>query len=106
MTTPRRRRLLQFSMRTMMSIVTVIAVLVGHAGRPLYDSYRRWREQNKVLDSLAQVEFSLIPFPDDEPMGYPDAARWQELDLRRRKWLEFKSAAPASAALAAQADRP
>ena len=39
-----------------------------------------------VLDALFQSELADIPFPDDQPIVYPDAAVWEELTLRRKKF--------------------
>ncbi len=35
---------------------------------------------------MATVETALIPFPDDQPVVYPDAAVWEELTERRKKY--------------------
>ena len=39
-----------------------------------------------VVDTLATVETSMMPFPDDQPVVYPDAAVWEELTARRKKY--------------------
>ena len=39
-----------------------------------------------VLDTLYQSELASIPFPDDQPIVYPDASVWEELTLRRKKY--------------------
>jgi hypothetical protein len=52
----------------------------------------RVARQKGVVDTLAQVEFSHVPFPDDQPIVYPDASVWEELSLRRKKWKDFASA--------------
>jgi hypothetical protein len=38
-----------------------------------------------VTASLADVEKSLMPFPDDTPIVYPSAQVWQELTARRKE---------------------
>jgi len=41
----------------------------------------RW---NAFFDALYQTELSHIPFPDNPPIVYPDAAYWEELTNRRK----------------------
>ena len=63
-------------------------------------SWRRWKRawwattrtswqlridrQKGVVDTLFQVEKSQIPFPDDQPIVYPDAEWWQQMTVRRK----------------------
>jgi hypothetical protein len=56
------------------------------------DLHTRVARQKGVVDSLAQVELALVPFVDDQPIVYPDAAIWEELTQRRKKWKDFASA--------------
>ena len=43
----------------------------------------RVQRQKAVIDTLYQCERSLMPFPDDPPIVYPDAEVWKELTARR-----------------------
>ncbi len=43
----------------------------------------RVEREKGVIDTLMQVEKSLVPFPDDPPIVYPDAELWQQLTARR-----------------------
>ena len=75
------------------SSIAVSSVLVTRT-TPLYGTspHDGVARQKGVVDSLAQVEFSHVPFPDDQPIVYPDAGVWEELSLRRKKWKDFASA--------------
>lgn len=42
-------------------------------------SAERAARQANFLRAMEQVELADIPFPDESPRGYPDAARWAEL---------------------------
>ena len=44
---------------------------------------RRWVG---ALDTLASVERSQIPFPDEPPIVYPDAEWWQDMSQRRKEF--------------------
>ena len=46
----------------------------------------RDRRHRMYVESLSQVEESLIPFPDEPPLVYPDAEVWEELTNRRAKY--------------------
>ena len=39
----------------------------------------------------------MMPFPDDQPVVYPDAAAWEELTIRRKKYTytDLKTVGPA-----------
>ncbi|MGD9648158.1 MAG: hypothetical protein AB7U73_20780, partial [Pirellulales bacterium] len=39
-----------------------------------------------ALDTLASVERSHIPFPDEPPIVYPDAEWWQDMSQRRKEF--------------------
>ena len=73
--------------------VSVAAVLDARTTRYVEQAHTTNTTRRKgVVDSLAQVEFSHVPFPDDQPIVYPDAAVWEELSMRRKKWKDFASA--------------
>ena len=73
--------------------ISVAAVLDSRTTRYVQqDKMTRAARRKGVVDSLAQVEFSHVPFPDDQPIVYPDAAVWEELSMRRKKWKDFASA--------------
>ena len=61
-----------------------------------------------VVDTLASVEVSFIPFPDDQPIVYPDAAVWEELTLRRQKYrsTDLKKFSPAEKKIKKALDTP
>ena len=67
-----------------------LAESVTTAGRMQRGYYQlvevqRLRRKN-FLETLYQVEHSHIPFPDEPPIIYPPAERWEELTLRRKKY--------------------
>ncbi len=71
----------------------VSAVLNARTTRYTKESLvTRVARQKGVVDTLAQVELAHVPFPDDQPIVYPDAQVWEELSLRRKKWKDFASA--------------
>ncbi|WP_261365093.1 VWA domain-containing protein [Anatilimnocola floriformis] len=68
----------------------LLAESVTTAGRMQRGYYQlaevqRLRRKN-FLEALYQVEHSHIPFPDEPPIIYPPAERWEELTLRRKKY--------------------
>ena len=72
--------------------------LVAHAvGARAANMAQRNARSKAVVDTLASVEVSFIPFPDDQPVVYPDAAVWEELTLRRQKYrsVDLKKFTPA-----------
>src|SRR5207249_1612361 len=46
-----------------------------------------WRAREKaVLKTLYQVELALVPFPDEPPIVYMPADKWEDLAIRRQKY--------------------
>ena len=75
------------------STIAVSSVMVSRTTRYTAQALMaRVARQKGVVDALAQVEFSHVPFPDDQPIVYPDASVWEELSMRRKKWKDFASA--------------
>ena len=63
--------------------------LLAHVETPMVGNYEnfwqlRLERQKGVVDTLYQVEKSHIPFPDDQPIVYPDAEWWQQMTVRRK----------------------
>ncbi len=59
-----------------------------HFGRRVVDHYApdmtlRVRRQKGVVDKLHTIESSHVPFPNEPPLAYPDAERWEELTAGR-----------------------
>jgi hypothetical protein len=80
--------------------ITANASLVAHLSGAYADNVAyRMARQKGVIDTLRPVELALIPFPDDQPVVYPDAEVWQELTYRRPKYVykDLKRVAPAEA---------
>lgn len=50
-----------------------------------YEQIRFLRHRN-FLAALHQVEISLVPFPDEPPIVYPSAERWEEITRKRAKY--------------------
>lgn len=46
----------------------------------------RARRAAMFIETLAQAEESFMPFPDNEPMVFPDAERWREITRLREKY--------------------
>lgn len=62
-------------------------ITAGRMQRGYYQLVEVQRERRKnFLETLYQVEHSHIPFPDEPPIVYPPADRWEELTLRRKKY--------------------
>jgi len=59
-----------------------------------------------VVDSLYQVELSLVPTPDEPPILYPDPQVWQLLTERRKKYkaVDLTESNPSEAKIAAALD--
>jgi hypothetical protein len=77
---------------------SVIASAVATAGH-----LQRAVEQNTALrrlrwlgfyDTLYQSELSSIPFPDEPPIVYTSAERWEEITLSRKKYSQVDLAKP------------
>ena len=51
-----------------------------------YENFWQLRldRQKATVDTLFTVEKSHIPFPDDQPIVYPDAEWWQQMTVRRK----------------------
>ncbi len=78
--------------------IAASASLVAHAtGARMANLSQRLARQKAVIDTLAPVEVALIPFPDDQPVVYPDASSWEELTLRRKRYArtDLKQVGPA-----------
>ncbi|MEX0977614.1 MAG: STN domain-containing protein, partial [Pirellulales bacterium] len=76
------------------------ASLTAHmTGAHQADLALRMARQKAVVDTLATVEVSLMPFPDDQPVIYPPADVWEEIYYRRKKYAEsdLKAVSPAEA---------
>lgn len=59
--------------------------------------YLRDLRSDRFLETLTQVEFSHVPFPDEPPIRWPSAARWKWITENRRKWasVDLKDDSPA-----------
>ncbi|MDX1948383.1 MAG: hypothetical protein SFU86_23540, partial [Pirellulaceae bacterium] len=60
-------------------------------GAQLQQNSRRNREvwlakAKGFVDTLYQVELSQVPFPDEPPIVYPSAEKWEDLTIRRKKY--------------------
>ena len=51
----------------------------------------RMARQKGFVDAMYQVELSFMPFPDDQPIVYPDAKMWEEMTDLRKKWKKYAS---------------
>jgi hypothetical protein len=70
----------------------------------LSDRYARienieFNKQRGFWDSLAAVEDSSIPIPDNHEIVFPDAARWEALTARRAKYKRVDLRQPSEAEL-------
>ncbi len=78
--------------------IAASAGLVAHqVGAYMFNRELRSIRQKAVVDTLATVETSMVPFPDDQPVVYPDATVWEELTERRKKYTvtDLKTVGPA-----------
>ncbi|MHC4406138.1 MAG: VWA domain-containing protein, partial [Planctomycetota bacterium] len=64
-----------------------VPVLATHTSRMTgyYQDHMalRVKRQKAVVDTLQQVEYSHVPFPDEPPIVYPPAEVWERLSARR-----------------------
>ena len=77
-----------------------VAVTAPIVARTLhYDAqnvrYRREMQRN-FMDALHLVDLAAIPFVDEPPIHYPDAARWRDITKRREKYKSVDLANPGS----------
>jgi hypothetical protein len=56
-----------------------------------------YMKEKQFTDTLLQVELSHIPLPDEPPIIYPSAARWEEITARRKKYKSVDLVKPGSA---------
>ena len=78
--------------------ISASTALVAHAtGARVANLALRNARSKAVVDTLNTVEVAMIPFPDDQPVVFPDAAQWEELTLRRLKYrsVDLKKFTPA-----------
>jgi tetratricopeptide (TPR) repeat protein len=69
----------------------------------------RAERERQFYATLAQVEHSHIPFPDEPPIAYPDADTWQQLTARRKERyqaMDLASVKPAEKRILQQLDSP
>ena len=74
---------------------SIIASAVNAAGQlqrydAEFEQLRALRHRN-FLAALHQVEVALVPFPDEPPIVYPSAEKWEEIS--RSPWRSFRSSA-------------
>jgi hypothetical protein len=89
--------------------IAASAGLVAHAtGAYVLAMELRAARWKAVVDTLAAVETSHIPFPDDQPVVYPDAAVWEELTERRKRYtnVDLATVGPAEARIREQLAEP
>lgn len=66
---------------------TVAAIFDTEAAGQLDKAQRlRYQRNDKLLETLYQVELAHVPFPDEPPLLYPPAEVWKALTERRKKW--------------------
>ncbi len=58
---------------------------------PRTSPWSTWRVKRVSSSALYQTELSFIPFPDDQPIVYPDAQMWEEMSAMRKKWKDYAS---------------
>ncbi|MCA8987886.1 MAG: VWA domain-containing protein [Planctomycetaceae bacterium] len=67
--------------------VATQAQFTAEAAGQLEDArYLRALRADRFLETLTQVEFSHVPFPDEPPIRYPPAPVWKALTERRSIW--------------------
>lgn len=74
------------------------ARITSVASKQLEDSrYLRLLRADRFLETLSQVEFSHVAFPDEPPVRYPPAPVWKALTERRKIWasVDLKDDSPA-----------
>ena len=79
-------------------VATNATVVKAHLGTA-YDQQMQLRalKQQKFLDAMYDVSSSQVPFPDNEPIVYPDPEVWQDLTNRRQKYAQIDFAKTGSA---------
>ncbi len=74
------------------------AQFTAEAAGQLEDArYLRLLRADRFLETLTQVEFSHVAFPDEPPVRYPPAPVWKALTERRKIWasVDLKDDSPA-----------
>jgi len=80
------------------SAITEQALWWSVASKRLDEVWRLRKARAKgYLETLAQVEQSAIPMPDEPPILWPNAQVWRALSERRKKWasVDLKKSSPA-----------
>jgi hypothetical protein len=68
-------------------IATSASIEAHLIGARQADLVLRQARAKAVVETLGSVEVSMMPFPDDQPVVYPDAPVWQELTDRRKRYV-------------------
>jgi hypothetical protein len=72
--------------------IAVSAAKVSSMVRHTQDiAMTRMARQKGYVDTMYQSELAFVPFPDDQPIVYPDAAMWEEMTNVRKKWSKYAS---------------
>ena len=74
-----------------------VARFTSVAAKNLEDArYLRLLRADRFLETLTEVEFSHVAFPDEPPVRYPPAPVWKALTERRKKWasVDLKDDSP------------
>ena len=88
--------------------VGAATIFTAEAAGQLDKAYRmRAIRADKFLEQLYQVELSAVPFPDEPPVNYPSAERWQEITEMRRKYksVDLKRDSPNEQRILEQLDK-
>jgi len=75
----------------------MVARITSVAAKHLEDArFLRLLRADRFLETLTEVEFSHVPFPDEPPVRYPPAPVWKALTERRKKWasVDLKDDSP------------
>ncbi len=75
----------------------MVARITSVAAKHLEDArFLRLLRADRFLETLTEVEFSHVAFPDEPPVRYPPAPVWKALTERRKKWasVDLKDDSP------------
>lgn len=77
---------------------TVLAAAATYGGRFQINAHKMHelaaRRDRGFVDAMYQVELSQIPFPDEPPIVYPSAEKWEQITISRKKYAQVDLAKP------------
>ncbi len=77
---------------------TALSASATYGGRFQIHGHRMFelaaKRDRGFVDAMYQVELSTVPFPDEPPIVYPSAEKWEQITISRKKYAQVDLAKP------------